>query len=1107
MPLSQTYENGQWKELQTLKHSFESSPEHMIIIDPQLMKVVDANQSALNALGYTKDELLKLSPANIDAAFDDETIATAFEAIINSKEQQATFPAVHRRKDNSTFEVEVYLRSFKENGRFYILCSATDIGVLKKAQDDLKFHSTLFNNISDAIFSTDESFIITSWNKHAVEMFGWSKKEAIGKPIEILAPIIYPHLNISEARDLLFENGYWKGEIVTRRKNSETFTALISTGIIKANDGKITGTVSVAQDISERKKKDDEIKYLADLVNKVSDAIISVDKNYKIITWNKGAETIYGFAEEEVIGKCIFNLLAKPNLFSYQKEVENALQENGYWSGEATHYHKNDMPIWTLISVSVLKDENNIISGFVVVVKDITQRKNLEDELKKLNEELEQRVRDTTAEVVSIFDRITDGVVAVNNDWNFTYVNKKAGVINGKQPEGLIGKNLFEQFPELVHHSFYGDFHKAVAEQKTVHFNYFYAPFNKWLEGSIYPSCNGLSIYFRDITASKKSELALKESEIKYRTLVETANEGIWQVDPNSITIYVNRYLASLLGYTQEEMVGKSAFEFIAEDNKEKGFKNQQERRKGMSAQNEFTLINKKGEKISALVQSTPLYREEKYIGSISMLMDITQRKQTEEQLAANERRFRALIENSSDGIALLSANGTVLYNTPSGKKITGFKNQEIAGRHRLDFIHPDDHYKVSNALKDLLDNPTKLKKMELRFRVKEGGYKWLEACYTNLLHDPFVKAIVINYRDITERKKAERELRKSEKQLLLIYNNSTTGMWLVNVEGAGKFRFQTINAAFSIITRQKKEEVVGHLLEEVVPSGSIEDLRAKYTEAVQTKQVVSFFTTIQYESGEITVEIKIIPILNEEGKVVQLLGTGDNMTEQRKARHELMQMNAQLRELASHLQTIREDERTRIAREIHDELGQQLTVLKLDLSWLNKKLHSQTEDIENRLSGALKVVDTTMNTVRRIASDLRPSILDDLGLSDAMEWQGKQFTERTGVNVKYRYSGRKSKIPSNVSVGIFRIFQESLTNVARHAKATAVNCLVEDTGDMLRLTITDNGTGFDLNAIGERKTLGLLGMKERALMLNGKYTVSSEPGKGAVVSVTVPLA
>jgi PAS domain S-box-containing protein len=231
------------------------------------------------------------------------------------------------------------------------------------------------------------------------------------------------------------------------------------------------------------------------------------------------------------------------------------------------------------------------------------------------------------------------------------------------------------------------------------------------------------------------------------------------------------------------------------------------------------------------------------------------------------------------------------------------------------------------------------------------------------------------------------------------------------------------------------------------------------------------------------------------------------DVTEAKLAEERLKESHEELRLLASHLQDIREEERTAMAREIHDELGQQLTGLKMDVSWLLKRPDPGDEPSRAKLRGILSLLDATVGTVRRLAAELRPAILDDLGLPDALEWHSKQFSERFGIQCVVDISGQQAALPPGLATGLFRIFQEALTNVARHAKATAVSAELDMAGDRIDLTITDNGKGFDVRGtIGGQKTLGLLGMKERALMMGGRCEWSSHPGKGTTIRVSVPL-
>ena len=209
---------------------------------------------------------------------------------------------------------------------------------------------------------------------------------------------------------------------------------------------------------------------------------------------------------------------------------------------------------------------------------------------------------------------------------------------------------------------------------------------------------------------------------------------------------------------------------------------------------------------------------------------------------------------------------------------------------------------------------------------------------------------------------------------------------------------------------------------------------------------------------------------------------------------------------LSEHLQNVKEEERTQIAREIHDELGQQLTVMKMDISWLAEKLGNQDNAVVQRMTDLNAMLDTTVSTVRRIAYELRPSILDDMGLAAAIEWQLSEFKKKSGVKTEFKHNQKELPLPENVKIGLFRIVQESLTNVSRYANAGKVMVSLQQNEKLLVLSIIDNGTGFDKETIAVKKTLGILGMKERTVMMGGNYEIDSTPGKGTTVSVTVPF-
>jgi len=247
------------------------------------------------------------------------------------------------------------------------------------------------------------------------------------------------------------------------------------------------------------------------------------------------------------------------------------------------------------------------------------------------------------------------------------------------------------------------------------------------------------------------------------------------------------------------------------------------------------------------------------------------------------------------------------------------------------------------------------------------------------------------------------------------------------------------------------------------------------------------------------------------DGRIISFIR---DITKQKKTELALMESTrefrkttAQLRELSDHLLDIREAERKNIAREIHDELGQQLTILKMDISWLHQKLQKYEDpSVLQKTGDTLQLLNETIKTVRRIATELRPSMLDDLGLIEAIEWQSKEFEKRSGICITFESGVAHVPVSNSIATSLFRIYQEALTNVARHAKAKNVFSNMQLENDQLILTIKDDGIGFDMQTLGIKKTLGLLGMKERTHMMGGRFEINSKAGEGTTIVITTSL-
>jgi PAS domain S-box-containing protein len=258
---------------------------------------------------------------------------------------------------------------------------------------------------------------------------------------------------------------------------------------------------------------------------------------------------------------------------------------------------------------------------------------------------------------------------------------------------------------------------------------------------------------------------------------------------------------------------------------------------------------------------------------------------------------------------------------------------------------------------------------------------------------------------------------------------------------------------------------------------------------------------------SEIPIEGNVAAIKDTQGTITGLVLLFRDISQRKQAESELRGSREQLRALSARLQSVREDERGRIAREIHDELGQALTGLKMDLAWLAKRFPPGHPQLVEKAQSIMELVDHTIQSVRELATELRPSVLDDLGLIAAIEWQAEEFQARTEIQCHCDIQSEHLDLNPTQATALFRILQETLTNITRHAKATRVDIRFEQRDCNLVLEVRDNGRGISAAEISAPKSLGLLGIRERALMVGGEVSIRGEPGKGTTVTVSVPVA
>lgn len=408
-------------------------------------------------------------------------------------------------------------------------------------------------------------------------------------------------------------------------------------------------------------------------------------------------------------------------------------------------------------------------------------------------------------------------------------------------------------------------------------------------------------------------------------------------------------------------------------------------------------------------------------------------------------------------------------------------------------------------------------------------------------LSDKFMGVV---FENVTDRKRADQALRESEEHFRLlvqsvaeyaIFNLDPLGnvvTWNNGAERLKGYRAEEIlGKHFSAF--YPPEEVAsgkpGQILEEAAQRGQTEDEGWRIRKGGSRFWANVVVTALRNAKGSLQGFAKVTRDMTERHAKEEALAKAKELLELRveqrttvlarlneelrteiserfRAEQQLRASLDQLRALAARLQSVREEERTSVAREIHDELGQACTAIKMDLALIRHKATKRQTRLRAKAESAIKLVDGMIVTLRRIASELRPRTLDDLGLKAALEWQAQEFETRTRILCRVTLPREPLTLDSERSTAIFRIFQESLTNVARHANASRVQARLEREADQLIFQVRDNGKGFDPEEAKTRKSLGLVGMQERALLLNGELKVESVRGKETTLTMRIPL-
>lgn len=900
----------------------------------------------------------------------------------------------------------------------------------------------------------------------------------------------------------------------------------------------------------------------------------------------------------------------------------------------------------------------------------------------------EIELKESEGKFRTLVERVSDAFVALDRNWNYTYVNKKAGELFGRDPVYLVGKNVWKEFPEAIGSVFHEAYIQAMKEQKQMTIFEYFPTFGKWFENNLYPSPEGLSVYFKDITRQKLAEQKILKSNRLYyflsqfnQMIVYARNEKTLFQEACKIAVNIGEFRMAWIGLVNEETLN---VEPLIYDGAELGYlseiqvkaDNSVEEGQGPSGvaitlgktiacndietdpkmafwktaalkrnyQSNVALPIKKFGKVIGtftLYADTKDFFDEEEIAllesatqNISFALEVFEKdamqNKAEHELIKSNKLFQNLVENIPGvyWVKNLDTSETV-YISPSYETIWGRKCEEhyMYPESFNDSLHPDDKELFFEAYQNIAITG----KTSLTYKIirPEGTIRWISEKAKVLVGTDGAKLEYGYAEDITERKMVEIELAESENRLKTILQNEPECVKLMDEEGC---LLDMNPAGLAMIEADNFDMVRGAKVINIIN----EPYRAAYTQLIEDvfkgKDVQAEFTITGLKGTRRWLETHAVPFRNADGKIISLLavtrditkrkmaeeneklltqkllkgaeiahfgfldwnfitnemilsqqansifgikedqiipatfmrevihpedmilvhqrlelakdgskdfnldhrivwpdgsirwvntraelgrdetgipirlfGTILDVTEQKKAELQIKNYNEQLHLLTTHLQNIREEERTRIGREIHDELGQQLTAIKMDVAWILKNTLDKSEAISKKLKNIIELLDGSNQSVRKILNELRPATLDNYGLPEAMEWHIQQFTASSGIPVEITFSKRDLEFDEDFATNIFRIFQESLTNIMRYAKAKKVLISLKVINQVTALNIEDDGVGFDTVVLQNKNTFGILGMRERVRALDGKFEITSTPGKGTIICISLP--
>jgi PAS domain S-box-containing protein len=1059
-----------------------------------------ANPAAEELYGYPNVALAQLSPWELVHP-DSRAIVDELRAALrreNPAPWRDEFKIITRQ--GAVCWVDTAVGFINLEGRRCCIAISFDITSRKETKEALRISeerfAVAFNASPEAMaLSTFSEGRLVLVNDAWLRLWGLAREAVLGRPLAEFNLWADPAQGAT-AEQLVRQTGALHNfEAQVYLAGGELGDILLSAEVVELGTERLV--LSVSKNITERKRAEAAIQAsetrFRTLTESSPTAILIFDEA-RFYYVNPAAEEMFGYTQAEFAQLSMRHLLHPSSWLGIrQRQEAHRRGESVSQRHEVRIVTKTGQKRWIDYSSAIIELDGQ--PRYIVTASDITKRKRAEAAI-QASEIRFRTLAESSQAAILIFD-----------DKHYLYSNPAASKLFEYSERELRRLSL----RQLLHPDSY-----AVIEQ------YFIARehgepvptrnevliitnsgAHRWVDYSLgIAEMDGKPRYIvtaLDITQRRRMEAALQASEARFRTLTETSQAAITIYDGEQF-MYVNPAAERLFGYSLTELREKNIWDVVHPDSLGYVQHLQTAFAQGtLSSMRSEVKISRQDGQVRWIDNAGAQIEMDGKLLRIATSFDITERKQAEEALRLSEERFALTFDACPDAMALTTyKGGAYVMVNQAWLNFFGLVRAQVISKNFAELEIWGTHEQRQYVYRTVRERGA-FRNFEVKIRRANGeaAYLLVSAEVVQLGQEQFVLSVS---KDITERKRVEAALQASEAKFRTLAETSQAATLIHDDE-----RFIYANPAAEKLLCYPQSELTKLTLWDILHPDSRKQL-ANDGAAWQRGAALPLQDElkVQTKPGEARWINAAVALIQIGGKPYRLV-TAFDVTERRQAEEDLRVSQEQLRHLAARLQDVREEERAAISREIHDELGQALTGMKMDLKWLEKQLPEKTPALQQRLASLYELINTTIQNVRRLASSLRPGVLDDFGLVAALEWLAQDFTKRTGITCHLREMPEDFPLERERATAVFRISQEALTNITRHAEATQVEVYLSNDETQLCLEVRDNGKGITADQINHIRSLGLVGMRERALLLGGAFNISGTPGVGTTVTVQIP--